>query len=546
MLKYLLIGTVCMTLSCSLKPHKSERAPNQLDHIADDVDSPIDASLETSYEDERENSNKLGAVISQFNKDQQKIRQEMLEKVKNEKANEYEKNIVTDLPKSLDQKQAYASRDVHRKTHGCYVGELTLKTSDQLVQEINKNIREIRSSREKNNEIGDKYGQISEFITKEELGVFGEPNVKDVIVRYSNGTPSNGHDKVPDARGMAIKILPKGLLNKPVEYASAQTINDQALLDILTINFPVFFVNDAAKYIKINEFFLESKKDNKWLIPAKWSEFKSIYFSGMNDAEIALALATNGSIINSPAFQIYHSMVPSRLGYEGKARAIKYEFAPVTCDPQQIEKFEADKKTYMPDWSLKRIFADPFKNPVYDPLKIGRSSGLSVNDEVPDYLRARMKEHLESGDICFTLKGDLYRDQINTNIEDSTDFWATSERKKNQFKYNVRKNMDFFNSKNISTFEEDYGYKITSKKIVPQVEFGRIRISKKFNEDANKNTKVCEDLSFNPWNGKLNNPYHKPLGVVSRMKRRVYQASRDTRHCLNQVGKSKDCEKFNK
>ena len=47
------------------------------------------------------------------------------------------------------------------------------------------------------------------------------------------------------------------------------------------------------------------------------------------------------------------------------------------------------------------------------------------------------------------------------------------------------------------------------------------------------NSKTCEDLSFSPWNGDIAD--HKPLGVVSRFKRKVYNASRRERHELNGI-----------
>ena len=42
--------------------------------------------------------------------------------------------------------------------------------------------------------------------------------------------------------------------------------------------------------------------------------------------------------------------------------------------------------------------------------------------------------------------------------------------------------------------------------------------------------KFCEDLSFNPWHSL---PEHKPLGLVNRVRKRVYVAISDYRHTLN-------------
>jgi len=47
------------------------------------------------------------------------------------------------------------------------------------------------------------------------------------------------------------------------------------------------------------------------------------------------------------------------------------------------------------------------------------------------------------------------------------------------------------------------------------------------------NAEYVEDLSFNPWNNVPDQ--HRPLGVVQRMKRRVYAGSRATRFATNEV-----------
>src|SRR5262249_15522892 len=96
-----------------------------------------------------------------------------------------------------------------------------------------------------------------------------------------------------------------------------------------------------------------------------------------------------------------------------------------------------------------------------------------------------------------------------------------------------------------SQSRDAYLQKIEQKLISKPVLAGILRI-KKQPEDAmasvpyvpyvdslSRNSAACEDLSFNPWNGDIE--HHKPLGVISRLKRRFYIASRRARHVLNGI-----------
>ncbi|HWU43780.1 MAG TPA: hypothetical protein VN132_10090, partial [Bdellovibrio sp.] len=76
-----------------------------------------------------------------------------------------------------------------------------------------------------------------------------------------------------------------------------------------------------------------------------------------------------------------------------------------------------------------------------------------------------------------------------------------------------------------------YLEKIASKKISKPIAVATLQIHQIALDEVAANSKFCEDLSFSPWNGDI--VHHKPLGVISRLKRRVYNASRRTRHALN-------------
>src|SRR5699024_9969783 len=143
-----------------------------------------------------------------------------------------------------------------------------------------------------------------------------------------------------------------------------------------------------------------------------------------NALEAQLALAVNGSVIKSPLFQEYFSMVPSRLGPPGSNRAVKYIWTPRACGGFEKE-FEAAKKEEWPDWANERDYSSPIH-----PFSQARISNASNDSENRDYLRASIARRLAKGSQCFTLYLQPYLDQVSTNIEDSTDIWLRSEKER--------------------------------------------------------------------------------------------------------------------
>jgi catalase len=74
------------------------------------------------------------------------------------------KRILGDLP----ERETYATRDVHRKTHGCLAG--TFKVRDDLESDLAK-------------------------------GLFQRGATYDAVIRFSSGNPKAQADYLPDARG---------------------------------------------------------------------------------------------------------------------------------------------------------------------------------------------------------------------------------------------------------------------------------------------------------------------------------------------------------
>ena len=98
-----------------------------------------------------------------------------------------------------------ARRFVHGKAHGL------LRAEFQVLQDIPETFR---------------------------VGLFKAPKIYSAWIRFSNGSPSNLPDFLPNTRGMAIKLLtePDGEALEGVEQ------------DFLLSNYPVFFVRNASDF----------------------------------------------------------------------------------------------------------------------------------------------------------------------------------------------------------------------------------------------------------------------------------------------------------
>ncbi|MBX9765674.1 MAG: hypothetical protein K2X47_00260, partial [Bdellovibrionales bacterium] len=256
----------------------------------------------------------------------------------------------------------------------------------------------------------------------------------------------------------------------------------------------------------------------KGTLTGKGYEAASVFFSGLSPLERKLAFFVNGSVIASPLFQSYFSMVPSRLGKFGEARAVKYAWFPESCTAD-TSAFDAETRVQYPEWARRRDFATPSRTgwalKAIPPHK---------KDTPHDYLRQATEGRLRKGEFCFALNVQLYRDQFSTNIEDSTDIWLGSAQDRDHWLKQIKQD------KNLDHSYED---KIRKKKFSPYLKVASLKIGQLLEGEKAENSKTCEDLSFNPWNGRTD--MHKPLGVVSRMKRRVYGASRRTRHGINGI-----------
>jgi hypothetical protein len=76
-------------------------------------------------------------------------------------------------------------------------------------------------------------------------GMFDTPQTYPALVRYSNGAPRHQHDKKPDVRGIAIKVI--GVAGDKVIPGMETAVTQ----DFLAIRTPVTPVRDAEEFIKL-------------------------------------------------------------------------------------------------------------------------------------------------------------------------------------------------------------------------------------------------------------------------------------------------------
>jgi len=121
-----------------------------------------------------------------------------------------------------------------------------------------------------------------------------------------------------------------------------------------------------------------------------------------------------------------------------------------------------------------------------------RANNKIPSDPGPDYLRQAMAATLAADDACFDF---LIQTRLSPSmkVEDSKTEWKESE--------------------------------------TPFIKVATITIPKQtFDSDAQR--AFCENLSFTPWHSL---PEHRPLGVVNRVRRTVYESVSKKRHDLNQA-----------
>jgi hypothetical protein len=136
-------------------------------------------------------------------------------------------------------------------------------------------------------------------------GVFREPRTFDALIRFSAGNVEVQEDTIPQAAGMAIKLLGvEGEKLLPGE-AGAQT------QDFVMINAPVFFVSNLEEYVELHE---------------ALDEGHLLEFVKAHPRILEAITIVRGQSINNPLQVRYWSMTPYLLG----ERAVKFSATPLS------------------------------------------------------------------------------------------------------------------------------------------------------------------------------------------------------------------------
>jgi catalase len=231
--------------------------------------------------------------------------------------------------------QRPALRDAHAKGHGC------VKATFSVVAKLPEPLRQ---------------------------GVFAQPKSFSAWIRFSNGSGTPQDDHKGDGRGMAIKLMGVGGPKLLPDEVNAQT------QDFVMINYPVFFVRNAADYVTFTELSI-AKRANEF------------FQKRPHEAQISAAIAALP--VDHVFEQRYYSMTPYLLGN----RYIKFSAIPMACLTEA-------------------------------PI-ISQATSPPAGD--PNYLRADMVAWLNQKDACFYFAVQPQTDLATMPIEDPTVEWDATK-----------------------------------------------------------------------------------------------------------------------
>ena len=164
-------------------------------------------------------------------------------------------------------------------------------------------------------------------------GVFERGKEYHAWIRFSNGNSEVKSARLPDARGMAIKLL-----GAPGEKLLE---DEKGTQDFILANNPVFFIDDLQRYRDTLVVFHSG---------GYWHQLCAL--RKLNWREKRLSICVNASWIINPLFSQYWSMTPYRLGpRSGPKIAIKYFAKPRLGAP--LSRAARFCKWLSPGFSLK-------------------------------------------------------------------------------------------------------------------------------------------------------------------------------------------------
>ena len=384
--------------------------------------------------------------------------------------------------------EAWAGRAVHQKNHGCFTA--SFETVDDIPPDLQK-------------------------------GLFVPGQAFDAVVRFSNGAPRYVHDFDPSSHGMAVKLLPQGLGFD----ASAPDMNDQTVLNLANVDFPVAFMFDPVQYRRTIELTSPDFDDVRADIGYDLSQLRvgaealllGNEDNGLDLRTLLLALGVNGKIIYNPLFQRYNSMSVFRLGSQDDPdkTAVKYLLEP--CERELDRRFDQGTDAWA-EWTREPHFQLPGFLDVLPDLDIPLLVQLDLDDR-PDYLAEHARQTLDDGDFCFQLQVQPFIDETNTPVEDPTVYWLNSEEDRERFSFAGRIVPESIIEPTPVDFAE--------REVSNPVKVAEVTVRRSELEAA-----TCEDLSFSVWD---NVPQaHKPMGIANRMRWFAYRNSKENRDSINQ------------
>jgi catalase len=237
--------------------------------------------------------------------------------------------------------------DVHVKTHGYALGEFRVLPS--LPEELAQ-------------------------------GLFEREVALPAVVRFSNAAPAPQPDAIPDARGMAIKVLG---VSGDVVSTDEQKGKTQ---DFVMINHPVFFARNVKDFLRVEEILAQGGAESivklqEGLTGGEWNPLHWHWREMLTAVQIAAQLPAH------PASNTYFSMSPFRFG--------KY-----------VAKFRA-KPVGIPGETYVELIAR-----------------LATQ---PDAMRLALEETLRAHSLSFEFQVQLRTSEQTMPIEDATIEWPESE-----------------------------------------------------------------------------------------------------------------------
>jgi catalase len=278
------------------------------------------------------------------------------------------------------------------------------------------------------------------------VGLFHPGAEYEALVRFSNARGEVLGDLGKDQRGIAIRLK-----TNPGESLSPEDNSD--IQDFLMTNTPVSFARNPDQFIEVGEILLEGTRK---VIPNLVKKY------GFKEARRILGVFLAPVISFKP---LQMNQYWSRTSYRFGDHAIRYLIRPINGSES---------------WSTFRQLTEVLRSMRHD------------RSRRENYMREKLTEALQKGDVCFDFFIQLFVDDKKTPIEDAYIEWK----------------------------EQDS----------PPIPIATIVIPRQALDERLQ--QEMERMAFNPWNTKD----FTPLGLINLARRNVYGASASHRNAKVKPG----------